>query len=321
MKAQTRVKYVNFSSAQADFPVFMEDWYLDAVCGAGNWDSVILEQAGQVIALWSFFIKKRWGVTYVSMPVLGRFMGPFIGSGYREEVRMAGILERLSAMLPRFAGLSQDFHYNIRNWLPLYWSGFRQTVRYSYQVDLSDMAACWQGLASDYRNQKIPRASEAVVVSTGDNLEAFFRVHEKSFHRRGIRSGITYALLQKIDSALRERNQRAIFFATDRQTGDIHAVSYLIWDRRSAYYLLAGDDPAFRSSGAGILLVWEAMNYTSNSLGLPLFDFSGSMIKSVERVRRQFGAKQQMYFRLERPLSLPFRIMAGLRAFKRSSVQ
>ena len=63
---------------------------------------------------------------------------------------------------------------------------------------------------------------------------------------------------------------------------------------------MAGDDPELRNSGAGVLLVWEAIQYTKNELGLNIFDFEGSIIKPIERVRRQFGTKQIPYFNISK---------------------
>jgi hypothetical protein len=61
---------------------------------------------------------------------------------------------------------------------------------------------------------------------------------------------------------------------------------------------MVGEDPALRSSGAGIRLIWEGILHTSEVLGLDRFDFVGSMIEGVERVRRDFGARQLPYFNI-----------------------
>jgi hypothetical protein len=66
---------------------------------------------------------------------------------------------------------------------------------------------------------------------------------------------------------------------------------------------MAGDDPALRQSGAGVLLAWEAIQYTHAVLKLSVFDFAGSMVKAIERVRRQFGAQQKPYFRVHKTWS------------------
>lgn len=63
---------------------------------------------------------------------------------------------------------------------------------------------------------------------------------------------------------------------------------------------MGGEDPELRNSGAGILLIWEAMKFTFEVLKLNRFDFEGSMLEPVERVRRDFGAIQTPYFAISK---------------------
>ncbi len=63
---------------------------------------------------------------------------------------------------------------------------------------------------------------------------------------------------------------------------------------------MVGEDPELRNSGAGILLIWKAIEFTRNELNILNFDFLGSMIQSVEPVRRSFGARQVPYFQLRK---------------------
>ena len=56
-----------------------------------------------------------------------------------------------------------------------------------------------------------------------------------------------------------------MFFAVD-EFEKIHSVVYLIWDNKTAYFHLAGDDPALRNSGASILLTWETIRYAREVL-------------------------------------------------------
>ena len=93
----------------------------------------------------------------------------------------------------------------------------------------------------------------------------------------------------------------------------MHSVAYLIWDATTAYYLLAGDDPARRASGAGMLLAWEAIRYASAVLGLRCFDFEGSMLPGVERVRVRFGAVQTPYFFVWKYTSRAFELLEKLK--------
>lgn len=314
-----RDAYTRFCDNAPDLPLFMQPWYLDAVCEDGRWDTAIAEKGGRVVAVWPYFFKKKWGRHYVAMPPLARMMGPYLLPEWRVVRKEASLLEELLNQLPSgLAAFEQDFNYTIQNWLPLYWRGFRQTTRYSYVLEIKDLNAVWQNLAPDYRNQKIPKAQELAEVfisspplppSRGDKpLDDFLEIHDQSYERKGLDPPVSYELMCRLDEALVSHGQRAIFFANDRKSGAIHSVAYLVWDKQSAWYLMAGDDPALRQSGAGILLTWEAIRYASEVLKLPVFDFAGSMIRPIERVRRQFGAEQKPYFRVQKEWSLAWKV-------------
>jgi hypothetical protein len=304
-----RDAYARFCENAPDLPLFMQPWYLDAVCEGGTWEAAMVEKAGRVVAIWPYFLKKKWLWHYIAMPPLARMMGPYLLPEWRATRKEMSILDDLLDQLPPgLAAFEQDFNYAAQNWLPLYWRGFRQTTRYSYFLEINDLDAVWKNFAPDYRNQKTPKAREQVEIKTSGSLEGFFKIQNRSYERQGLETPVSFGLLSRLDEALAVRNQREIFFARDRQTSATHSVAYLVWDRQSAYYLMAGDDPALRHSGAGILLAWEAIRYAHEVLKLPIFDFAGSMIQPVERVRRQFGAQQKPYFRVQKEWSLLWKV-------------
>src|SRR5689334_24058521 len=50
------------------------------------------------------------------------------------------ILRAFATQLSRYKLFFQAFHPSSSNWLPFYWSGFRQTTRYTYVIeDLTDL--------------------------------------------------------------------------------------------------------------------------------------------------------------------------------------
>jgi hypothetical protein len=305
----SRDAYALFCETAPDLPLFMQPWYLDAVCKGGQWDVALMEKAGCVVAALPYFLKKKGHWQYIAMPPLARMLGPYLLPEYRVPRKEASLLEALIAQLPSgLAAFAQDFNYTAQNWLPFHWQGFRQTTRYSYILEINDLNAVWQNLAPDYRNQKIPKAQEQVELRTGGSLDDFLEIHDRSYERKGLDPPISYELMSRLDKALIEHNCREIFAAADRKNGKVHSVAYLAWDKQSAWYLMAGDDPALRQSGAGILLAWEAIRYTNEVLKLPVFDFAGSMIQSIERVRRQFGAVQKPYFRVQKEWSLLWKV-------------
>lgn len=300
--------YRHFCQTAPGLPLFLHDWYLDAVCEGGEWDAAAVRKGDEVVGVLPYFLKQKLFWRYVAMPPLARMMGPFLLPEYRAPRREIPLLNDLIDQLPRLASFEQDFNYTATDWLPFYWRGYRQTTRYSYVLPLTKMEKLRENLAPDYRNNKLPKAAKRVKVHTGNDLELFYRVHNGSYRRQGLEAPVSFEFLQRLDQALAARRAREIFWASDQKTGTVHSVAYLVWDKQSAYYLMAGDDPALRASGAGILLAWEAIRYTRETLDLPTFDFSGSMIRSIERVRRQFGAVQKPYFRVQREWSAPWKL-------------
>jgi hypothetical protein len=78
----------------------------------------------------------------------------------------------------------------------------------------------------------------------------------------------------------------------------VHGAAFIVHESKQSYLLMSGMDTQLRSSGAISLLVFEAIRRSATVSGA--FDFAGSMIESVERFNRGFGARQQPYLHVRR---------------------
>jgi len=304
--------YRKFCQQNKDLPIFFQDWYLDATCTAGEWQVAIVEKAHQPVGVLPYYIKTKGPFRYITMPPLTKMMGPYIVPSFRKEPKFTEICKSLIKQLPAVDYFEQTFSYDITNWLPFYWAKYQQSTRYSYVLDIADLDKVYQGFASNYRNNKIKKAETLVKVVRDLPLADFYRVNKMSFDRQGIAVPYTQAFVKQLDAVLESHQARKIFFAVDAQD-QIHSVAYLIWDHQRAYYLMAGDDPTLRGSGASILLVWEIIQFVRKELGLVEFDFQGSMIQGIERVRRQFGARQVPYFLLKKHNSNAFQWFSAMK--------
>lgn len=274
-------------------PVFMQDWYLDAVCENGAWSGIVGEENGKQVAAWPFFVKRKYGFCYITMPLLVKYMGPWRALPARDLNTGHTLYTAMSTALPKVDMFKQNFHYSVTNWLPWYWQGFRQQAHYTYLLDIQDLNRVNQGINRNMR-RNIQGAQQTLRLVLDNDPERFWALNELSFTRKQLRPPYSKALFLRHDAALGMQGQRQIFFAVDEH-GRTHSGAYLIWDAHSAYYHLSGDDPALRQSGSGIWLVWEAIRYAQEVLELGLFDFEGSMLPEVEAIRRQFGALQTPY--------------------------
>lgn len=296
--------YSHLCSIERSIPIFSCDWWLDAVVGYNKWDVALVERGGKVVAALPYSIEKRMGFTRVGQPVLTQKLGPWIapikGSHSAVLSEQKKLMECLIDQLPRFDYFVQCWDHSVTNWLPFKWRGFEQTTRYTYLVPIDDCYDPMSSFSPNMRN-KVRKAEKLVQVQHDLPVDAFYSMNVKTFSRQGLKVPYSVSCLRRIDAALVQRRQRKIFFAVDAQNA-IHSALYLIWDGRSAYVHLVGEDPQLRNSGAGIFLIKAAMDFAITK-GLSVFDFEGSMIESVEVVRRSCGGIQTPYFQVSKTCS------------------
>ena len=241
------------------------------------------------------------GLVSIRQPALTQTLGPWYRAGTgkycMQLAREKDLAEELIAKLPRHDFFSVNFHHTVSNWLPFYWRGFEGTPRMTYLLrDLRDEAALWAGIQDKTRSE-IRKAQKQLEVISLDDVEQFINLNEKTFARQGLKPSTPREIIERVDAACARRGARKMLFAVDGSKR-MHAAVYLVWDERSTYYLMSGADPALRNSGAGSLLMWEAIRHAMGTSRC--FDFEGSMKESIERFFRSFGGIQAPYLNVRK---------------------
>ena len=287
--------YRNLCSLGMEVPVFYQAWWLDIVCGSEDWHVNLYVEDPHVVAVMPYYIKRITFFNTITMPALTKFMGPFFIRKF-DDRKSQSILNKLIETLPSFSGFVQALHYQIKNWLPYKWKGFNQTAYYSYILkDIRNLDQIWLNIDSDYRNNKIARAAELFTIKENLEFDTLHQLTTVPFERQNIKMPVSRHLLERIIDAAETRKSGKSFYAADQQ-GVVVAVVFLIWDRKSCYLLLAGENEYSRTNAGGIYLIWKAIEYASKNLQVNTFDFLGGMSENLERTRRQFGAEQIPYF-------------------------
>ncbi len=291
-------------------PIYSKDFYLDAVY-CNDWQVVTVERNEEIVASLPFYLKKKGPFEYIAQHFFTQTMGPYIRPDFRNQKQEIKLFKELIEALPEFDGFDQCFHYSVSNWMPFYWEGFKQTTKYTYVIDdITDLDAVWQGFSSSYRN-KVKKAEQIVELVDNISLEEFYAVAKMTFERQGEKMIYDFDFLQQFDSRLYMECRSKILAAKDKESR-IHSVLYLTLGDETAHLHLAGENPDLRNSGAGIFLIWEAIKFAKEE-GLTKFDFQGSMIPGVERVRRDCGAIQKPYFQIWKHPSFLFRMFKKIR--------
>jgi hypothetical protein len=311
--------YRKLCDTETDIPLFSRDWWLDAVCGSDGWNVSVVASGDQIRAALPYAIKRFLWMRLLHMPPLTQTLGPLLrlsDAKYAKQLaHQKDLMQQLIAQLPSYTAYKQNWHHSVHNWLPFYWNGFEQTTRYTYLLDLrASEEELWDGMLDNIRRD-IRKAEKRFGLTVTDNfrIDEYLVVNHKTFERQGSTQPYSDELVRCIDKKCIERGCRKIWAARDEQ-GRVHAAVYVVWDRSSAYYLMGGSDPALRNSGATSLCLWRAICHARQVTSC--FDFEGSMIESVERYFRAFGAKQIPYFHISKRNSRILSILDAIKAIK-----
>ncbi|HEX3868444.1 MAG TPA: GNAT family N-acetyltransferase [Gemmatimonadaceae bacterium] len=299
------------------YALFQQPWWLDAVA-PGEWSAVEVQSNGVVTGRLPFRTKRVHGLTVATMPPLTPVLGPWIrphtGRTLARISEENAILEALVEQVPRLDLFRHACAPDVSNCLPFLWHDFDVALSYTYRLDdLSDLDRVWKEMR-DTTRQTVRKAEKTVGLRTDISIERLFTVLESTFVRQGLSAPFTLDFLKRIDAACVPRGRRRVFAAEDAQ-GRVHAVAYIVWDDRAAYYLLGGGDPELRRSGAQAFVLWEAIRFAQTVT--KCFDFEGSVMRPIEQFFRGFGGRLTPYAIVTR-MSARMRLMYGARDAFRS---
>jgi len=315
--------YRAFCLSEPGIPVFSQDWWLDAVCeGAKNWDVVLVERKGEIVASMPYYVVRKYGFIKFKQPPLTQNLGPWLRPSDARNAKVLAeqkdLMQALIDQLPVFDHFEQNWSHLNSNWLPFYWRGFHQTTRYTYILpDLTDESSLWAGFSTNIRTD-IRKAENRFKLKVRDDLglDIFLRLNKMTFSRQGKSLPYTEAFVHRLDAACNEHHCRKIWIAEDSE-GHYHAGVYVVWDENSAYCLMIGGDPELRSSGATSLCMWHAIRHAATVT--KRFDFEGSMIEPVERFFRAFGSAQTPYFSISKTPSRILRLRYAVKSIIKRS--
>jgi hypothetical protein len=294
--------YNTFIETSPQGSLFHTTWWLDTVAG-DRYDILFIKEKEEIVAAWPLTYNKLMGLHLITLPQLtpklGIMLAPSSKIKYAEQLsKEINLIANLINLLPKHFLFYQRFSPEFTNWLPLYWANFKQTTRYTYVIEnLSDLNKVWQNLRSNAKNHIRKAIENKLKVVTNLSLEKLLDLNQLTYNRQKLAVPYSREYVRRIDQACQKHGARKIFFAVDSE-GSLHAAVYLVYDKKTAYYLLGGSNPELRSSGAQYLALWEAIKFAATVS--QSFDFEGSMHSNIEPVFRGFGGVQKPYMEITR---------------------
>lgn len=275
-----------------------------------SWDVAILLNRDMVYGIMPYFIRKKGPWVFIANAHFTPYTGPFLiyPEGQKTASRIAfehKAHQDLVAQLPPFSEFSQNFHLGFQNALTFQWNGFTETNRYTYLLPLEKSEDdLWKGLRENTRRQ-IKKAKKTINYSTSEDPKLLQKLLSDSFENK-IESSYFERLVVFIDKYKCGKMWKA------DEGKETHSILFCMWDSTSAYYLIGGNASAHKNSGAMSLLTWEAIKYCK-SINLPIFNFEGSSVASIEKYFRGFGGELVSFRRIEKKNSTSLQVAKKLK--------
>ncbi|MEZ4920533.1 MAG: GNAT family N-acetyltransferase [Saprospiraceae bacterium] len=280
-------------------PLHHQPWWLDAVCGAGNWDVALVHNKNQeVIGSWPYCLTKKMGVQMVLPAPFTVYAGPWVDAGSKKFTSDHRWFKLLAEALPRPPLFLQNMHPDVISHLPLHWSGFEQGTRYTYCFDSPmDLDKIQEGFTPALRNHIKQAEGSLRLIRDDEAVDTLWKFYTNSLFKNGIKPPAGLMVFKRLHAAMLERNAIQIWLAVD-STGQAQAANCLTLDAHTVSTLMSGQTEQGKSHSGLHVLTWNAIQQAASS-GRN-FDFEGSMDAAIEQAFRAYGAALRPYHQIRR---------------------
>jgi lipid II:glycine glycyltransferase (peptidoglycan interpeptide bridge formation enzyme) len=297
--------YINICAASNTVPIFMQPWWLDAVCD--GWDVAITMKGDHVAGIWAYPIENKLGVSILRSPILTPYLGPHIF--YPDDIKDSKqdgfeyeTIADLVKQLPDFKVWHLAIEPGIKQVGLFKKYKLETAVQQTFLIDLTADEATLLANMKDSRRRNVRQGEkELIVTEDKTRLGDLYKFQQHTLERKGKPLPYSLADLVRIMDACKAHDAASLWVAKD---GDIiQAIVWQVWDNNCSYYFMGGQNPEAGGYKAMSLLLWHAMK-EAKKRGHKTFDLEGSMDEGVERFFRSFGGTRALYLVLHKNDSL-----------------
>lgn len=265
-----------------------------------QWDVLLYKKGDVVLACMPYLLRSKWGQKAIIPPMLTPYQSisyalPPDGKSSKQLSFIRKAQESLIEQLPASALFLRQFDTSESYLLPFHWKDYELKVRYTYLLDtqLSD-SELFANLKDSLRRE-IKKAQSFGVLTTTQKADKLFQLKQLNANVYNEPLNYDLAYLSRIANLQIENKAQIQEISANNRT----IASLLVcWDNHQLYYICGALDPEYRNSGALSWLLWEAI-LLAKSKGL-VFNFEGSMIKSIERYFANFGASPTPFYEVKK---------------------
>ncbi len=277
--------------------IFECSWWLDAVA-FGNWNEIQLEDEGKIIARWPYVIEG----SNIKIPKYTQTLGiwfseEILRSDHNYNKRKELTIELINR-LPKTSNVKINLDPSNDYFMPFYWEGFKISPKITYRINsLDDLGMVYSSFSKNTKRD-IQHAKKLLQIKVIDNIEILIDLIIKNYSSQNRVYVVKPEQIRRIYNSCVMNNACKLMTAVDNEN-NVHSIALFVFDKRNCYYLLAGSEPKLNSkSCANSLIIWEGIKFASTVS--KSFDFEGSMVQSIEKFFRKFGATPTTYYEIRK---------------------
>lgn len=279
---KAKIDWRELNKTEGDLvPIYMKDWYWDAVCNSGDeWKVICLYKNDKVEAAFPFLYTKRKGMWFIELP----WQVACAGIWYRDKelsnkeralLYLNDIVNQVVELLPKYDCFKINFNHSLWTWHPFYWLGFEATPLYTSIIRTTDGEG-WSQI-SQRRKRSIKKAEKKYRIGINEiTPEEYWNFFEESYKKRNRIISYNKNKFLKLIQAAIENNACEIRSVYYQET--LAAVNILLKDSERSYDQFFSYMPGI-GDDAQSFATYDGIKATLKE-GL-VFDFEGSMIPGV----------------------------------------
>jgi hypothetical protein len=278
--------------------------YLDAVCK--NWEAIVIRNGDTWQAVYPVEPRKKFGIIRYLYP--GRF-SQYRGVVFRKmdckvskeyDLKKEALSLIITWLDDHFHVVNDNFSPRFDYPLPFHWRAYKLKVKYTYQIPLMRKEEdIWADMAEHIRRDIRKTEKSGITVTIKEEADEVIDlfIRNKASEISQLKKMDHSLLLCAFNNMQKKGNAFAMIAKTP---GGITCAGILVFVYGNIFtYYFGTAEREYKRSGAMSLILWEALK-TANNSGYAVFDFEGSMIESIERFFRGFGAVPVPYLNISK---------------------
>lgn len=197
---------------------------------------------------------------------------------------------------------------SIKDVRPFLWLGWKPSVNYTYEIDLSNIKILWEKMDKDAKYEINKANKNNVQIVHGDNMEQFLVLYEKTFAKQNFKIPLNKDWLKNMFEILSREKKCRLYYAKSSKE-EVISSALTVWDNKKAYYFLAVSEPKV-SIGSNYLLLWHIIGEMSKKF--TALDMVGANIPNIAKFKREFATKLTSYYIVEKYSSFLVEILGKL---------